>query len=71
MLVLFLLLVTILLISEVTKVGGGRQAGGIAKGPGLGLIETSIQRVKKRDNVFIEPEYGAPHCVKHFLCINS
>lgn len=71
MLVLFLLLDTILLISEVVKVDGGRQACGMTKSPGLGLIENSIQIVKRRDNIFIDPEYGARHCVKRFVCINS
>lgn len=49
-----LLPVTVLLISEVMRVDGGRQGGVIAKNPGFGFIQTSVLIVKRRGNIFIE-----------------
>lgn len=65
-----LVLVTVLLVLEIRRVDGGRQGGGVAKSPGFGLIQTSIQ-IKRTGNIFIEPKYGARHCIKCFMYINS
>lgn len=44
----------------------------VARSPGFGLNQTSIQIIKEEiSNIFIEPEYCARHCVKCFTYIDS